>query len=406
MFCGIFDYSRSNIAGMLLFCYDRSMILERILDISSDIRSRSVFLFGPRQTGKTTLLRTRYPDSPWFNLLQGDVFLRLSRTPGRLRQELEAVKPKERPVIIDEIQKLPAILNDVHDLIESRGIRFVLTGSSAAKLRRSGVNLLGGRARVRHLSPLVSAEVPEWDLDRALIYGSIPSIYLSDDPRQDLLAYCGTYLQLEVQAEGLVRGIEPFSRFLQSAARCAGEQVVYEHVASDAQVPARTAREYYQVLVDTLFGVMVDPIIPAKKSSRKVVSHGKFYFFDTGVAHALAGTTALDAHGSAYGKAIEQLVFNELHAFRSYRRDDRPFGFWRTREGLEVDFLIGADVAVEVKATRNCTANDCKGLTALAEETSIRRRIIVCNEPVRRTVRGIEIVPVRDFLKELWEDGM
>lgn len=382
------------------------MALPRLLDLAPDLKSRSVFLFGPRQTGKTTLLRQRYPDSPWYDLLQGDVFLRLSREPGRLRQELEATAPARHPVIVDEIQKLPSLLDDVHDLIERRGFRFVLTGSSPAKLRRSGVNLLGGRARVRNLMPFVSAEVPAWDLDRALRYGGVPSIYLSDDPRADLSSYCTTYLQLEVQAEGLVRGIEPFSRFLQSAARRAGEQIVFERVASDAQVPARTVREYYQVLVDTLIGVMVDPVRLGKQAKRKSVSHGKFYFFDLGITHTLAGTSTLDEHTTEYGRALEHLVFSELRAGQSYARDERPFGFWRTQDGTEVDFVIGTDLAVEVKASRSLAAADFRGLRAIGDEARFRRRVLVCREPVRRVVHGIQVYPVREFLAALWAEKL
>ncbi|TVQ20831.1 MAG: ATP-binding protein [Spirochaetaceae bacterium] len=377
------------------------MALDRLLDLSSDLTTRSVFLFGPRQTGKTTLLRLRYPTAPWFSLLQGDVFLRLSANPGRLREELENTDPNAGPVVIDEIQKLPALLDDVHDLIERQGFRFVLTGSSPVKLRRGGTNLLGGRARVRELMPLVSAEIPEFDLGRALLHGTIPSIYLSDQPRLDLEAYCGTYLQLEVQAEGLVRGIEPFSRFLRSAARRSGEQIVFERVASEAQVPARTVREFYQVLTDTLLGVMLDPIEPGRRS-RRIVSRGKFYLFDVGVAHALAGTTALDDHTAEYGRALEQLIFMEIRAWRSYRRDDRPFGFWRTTDGMEVDFLLGSQAAIEVKATANATRADTRGLADIAGEADFRRRILVCREPVRRIVDGIEILPIHTFLDELW----
>ncbi len=377
------------------------MALDRLLDLSSDLTTRSVFLFGPRQTGKTTLLRRRYPTAPWFSLLQGDVFLRLSANPGRLREELEDAEPNAGPVVIDEIQKLPALLDDVHDLIERRGFRFVLTGSSPVKLRRGGSNLLGGRARVRELMPLVSVEIPEFDLGRALLYGTIPSIYLSDEPRLDLEAYCGTYLQLEVQAEGLVRGIEPFSRFLRSAARRSGEQIVFERIASEAQVPARTVREFYQVLSDTLLGVMLEPIEPSRANHR-IVSRGKFYFFDVGVAHALAGTTALDDHTAEYGRALEQLIFMEIRAWRSYRRDDRPFGFWRTTDGMEVDFLLGSQTAIEVKATSNATRADARGLSDIAGEAGFSRRILVCREPVRRTVDGIEILPIHTFLDELW----
>ncbi len=383
------------------------MSFSRILDLSHDVASRSVFLFGPRQTGKTTLLVQRHPASPWFNLLQGDTFLRLSRNPGRLRQELQQASPDAGPVVVDEIQKLPSLLDDIHDLIERHGLRFVLTGSSPAKLRHGGTNLLGGRARLRYLMPLVSAEVPDWDMDRAVRYGMIPSIYLSDDPLADLQAYCGTYLRLEVQAEGLVRGVEPFSRFLQTAAQRAGDQVVYERVASQAQVPARTVREFYTVLVDTLIGVMLEPVRLGKAGTRrKAVSRGKFYFFDVGVAHALAGTTGLDDHTSEFGRALEHLVFAELRAWLAYRRDQRPLTFWRTVDGLEVDFVIGDEVAIEVKASKNLAGTDFRGLRAIGEEHAFGRRIMVCREPVRRTVEGIEVIPVREFLTDLWSAGL
>ena len=380
------------------------MSLDRLLNLSRDLTHRSVFLFGPRQTGKTTLLKDRYGDRPWFNLLRGDEYLRLASQPGRLRQELAQVDPGTGPVVIDEIQKLPSLLDDIHNLIEERGFRFVMTGSSPVKLRRGGVNLLGGRARTRYLMPFVSNEVPDWDLNRALLNGGIPSIHLSDDPRQDLEAYCGSYVQLEVQAEGLVRGIEPFSRFLQSAARSAGEQINFERVGADAQVPPRTVREYFQVLQDTLIGVMVDPVRPGKRARRKVVSRGKFYFFDCGVANTLAGTTSLDSHTEAYGRALEQLIFNELRAWQSYRRDSRGVGFWRTTDHVEVDFVIPPDLALEVKSTRNLTRSDTRGLGAIAEEGEFARRILVCNEPVRRVVEGIEVHPVREFLELLWAD--
>lgn len=379
------------------------MQIDRIIDLSRDLEQRSVFLFGPRQTGKTSLLKDRYRSSILYNLLRGDVFLRLASQPGRLREELYQAMPEDGPVIIDEIQKLPGLLDDVHDLIESRGFRFILTGSSPVKLRRAGINLLGGRARVRHLFPLVSAEVPDWDLSRALLYGGIPSVYLSDEPEEDLLTYCGNYLQLEIQAEGLVRGIEPFSRFLRTAAAFNTEQVVFEKIAADCQVPARTVREFYQVLQDTLIGTMLEPTTPGKVPKRKPVSHGKFYFFDGGVANTLAGITALPEKTKLYGKALEQLIFQELRAWLAYRRDRRKLGFWRTVDGSEVDFIIEDDLAMEVKSSTSLSGRDFKGLRLLSEEVSFRHRIIVCREPVPRHVDGIDVLPVGNFLKMLWE---
>lgn len=360
-----------------------------------------MFLFGPRQTGKTTYLGQQFPESPRFNLLRGEVFLRLSRDPGRLRQELAAVDPASGPVIIDEVQKLPGLLDEVHDLIESRGFRFVLAASSPAKLRRGGVNLLGGRARIRSLFPFVSAEVPDWDLMRAINVGGIPSIYYSDDPIEDLRAYCGTYLQIEIQAEGMVRGVDRFSRFLTAAALSCGEVVVFERVAADAAVPPRTVREYFQVLEDTLLGTLVQPYRP-RRPLRKPASHAKLYLFDVGVANVLSDTTRVEAGSPAFGRALEQLVFCELRACLAYNRSPDALTFWRTTDGSEVDFVIGDAVAIEVKGTGAVTRRDLTGLRRIADETALRRRIVVCTESAARIVDGIEILPVNEFLHALW----
>lgn len=377
--------------------------LARRFDLTRDLRTRSVFLFGPRQTGKTTWLRQCFPEAPWFNLLQGEVFLRLAREPGRLRAELaEQRGSPSGPVIIDEIQKLPSLLDDVHDLMESRGLRFVLAASSPVKLRRGGVNLLGGRARTRALFPFVSAEVPDWDLMRAINIGGIPSVYLSPDPVEDLRAYCGSYLQLEIQAEGLVRGIEPFSRFLTAAAACRGQPIVFERLASDAAVPARTVREYFQVLEDTLLATLLRPFRP-RRARRKPVSHARLYFFDVGVANVLADVTHIAAGSPAFGPALEQLVFCELRARLGYTRDPRPLTFWRTADGSEVDFVVGDTVGIEVKAAAAITNRDLNGLRRLAEETPLTERIVVCRESAARRVDGIRILPVREFLRALWD---
>jgi predicted AAA+ superfamily ATPase len=380
-------------------------MLPRLLDLTTDVASKSVFLFGPRQTGKTTYLRNAFPQSPYFDLLRGEVFLRLCQEPGRLRQELAAGSPPAGPVIIDEIQKLPSLLDEVQNLIESRGLRFVLSGSSPAKLRRGGVNLLGGRARTRHLHPFVSAEVPQWDLLRAINVGGIPSIYYSADPVEDLRAYCGNYLQLEIQAEGQVRGIERFSRFLSAAASGCGEQIVFERVASDTGVPARTVREYFQILEDTLVGVLLQPFSPPS-ARRKPVSHAKLYFFDVGVANVLAGRTRIEDRSAAFGRALEHLIFCELRAWLAYRRDPRALRFWRSTDGSEVDFVVGDEVAIEVKGSSRIVQRDLIGMKRLAEETTLKKRIVVCSEEAPRIVDGVQILPVRDFLGDLWMGGV
>lgn len=376
--------------------------LPRRLDLGRDLSSRSVFLFGPRQTGKTTWLHQRFPNSPLFNLLHGEVFLRLSREPGRLRQELATVNPASGPVLIDEIQKLPSLLDEVHGLIEDRGFRFVLAASSPVKLRRGGVNLLGGRARTRRMFPFVSAEVPGWDLQRAINVGGIPSIYFSDEPMEDLRAYCGNYLRLEIQAEGLVRGIEPFSRFLAAAGASYAQPIVFERLGSDAAVPARTVREYFQVIEDTLLGTLLRPFAP-HKAHRKPVSRAKLFFFDVGIANALASMGEILPGSPMFGPALEQLVFGELSAWLAYTRDQRKLAYWRTEDGSEVDFVIGDEVAIEVKATSSVTRRDLTGLQRLAAETTLKRQFLVCRESVPRLIGPIQILPIKDFLERLWD---
>lgn len=381
------------------------MFLERVLELDSDLTSRSVFLFGPRQTGKTTLLRHRYPNAYWINLLRGDDFLRFSIQPGRLREETAHLQAGDI-VIIDEIQKLPTLLDDVHDRIEAQGLRFVLTGSSPVKLRRGGVNLLGGRARLRTLHPLVYPEMPHWQLERVCAVGAIPSVYQSDDAWEDLRSYVGGYLQHEVQAEGLSRGIAGFARFLHVAALCAGQQINFERAAVDAQVPARTIREYYHLLQETLLGRMLTPFQPHRAQSRKAVSHGKFYFFDVGVVQALCGRRQLALGTAEFGQALEQYLYTELAAWCSYRRIDGELQFWRTVDNREVDFVVPNRFAIEVKASHAVTTADLSGLKALTLDAPELKPMLVCLEPRPRIVDGIPVLPVAHFLERLWRDEL
>ncbi|TVR33562.1 MAG: ATP-binding protein [Spirochaetaceae bacterium] len=364
--------------------------------------SRSVFLFGPRQTGKTTLLKQQFPAARWYNLLETDVFFRLSARPRTIRDEIAAVGvDRQSPVIIDEIQKLPVLLDEVQLLIDRYNLPFVLTGSSARKLVRSGSNLLGGRARVRRLFPLTSSELGEIDLERALRFGTLPGIWFSDDPADDLAAYCGTYLQQEIQQEGIVRRIDAFARFLRTAATMNAELVNYEAVASDAAVPARTVREYFEVLSDTLIAEVIVPF--RRGAKRKAISTGKLFFFDVGVANTLRGVRTVERATDGWGKALEHFVYTELRAWLSYTRDDRPLTFWRTRHGQEVDFVIGDDLAVEVKAHANPGNRHLTGLRAIAEEGPFRHRILVYDGDVPpRIAHGIDILPLREFLERLW----
>jgi uncharacterized protein len=375
--------------------------------LTLDHLSRSVFLFGPRQTGKTTLLRKCFPHARWYNLLESDTFFRLSTRPRTMRDELLVAAPNtaNEPVIIDEIQKLPVMLDEVQLLIDRDDRRFILTGSSARKLTRAGTNLLGGRARIRHLFPLTSREIGTVDLNRSLRYGTLPHVYFSDDPSDDLSAYCGSYLQQEIQQEGMVRRIDSFARFLRTAASMNAELVNYEAIASDAAVPARTVREYFSVLSDTLIADVIEPF--RRGTKRKAISTGKLYFFDVGVANALRGIRALSRGTAEWGKALEHFVYTEIRAWLSYTRDDRPLGFWRTRDGTEVDFVIGDSVAIEVKSTSNPTDRHLSGLRAIGDEGEFAHRILIFDGQVGaapRVVDGIEVMPIDLFLHRLWDN--
>ncbi|MBN1308558.1 MAG: ATP-binding protein [Chitinispirillaceae bacterium] len=375
----------------------------RILDVDKNIK-KSIFLFGPRQTGKTSLLKERFHGAPYFDLLQSGLFLQFSMHPESFRQEcLHAIEKHRSPLIIDEIQKLPGLLDDVHSLIESHNALFILTGSSPRKLRRGGANLLGGRAKTRHLFPCVYPEIPDFDLSRAVLFGTLPSIYLSDDPRGDLLAYCGNYLQEEVQAEGLVRNLSYFSRFLEVAALSNAELVNFESLASDTGVTSKSIQAYFSILEDTLIGSMLRPY--RKTIHRKAVATAKFYFFDVGVSNCLAGRWDIAPKTESFGKSFESLIYNEIRAYLDYTRDPRPLSFWRDRYGHEVDFIIGDDVVIEVKSTEFISEKHLKSLRMFCEEIACPHRVAVSLDARPRLIDTIRVLPWREFLRELWEGG-
>jgi predicted AAA+ superfamily ATPase len=375
----------------------------RAIKLDSALNRKSVFLFGPRQTGKSTLLRSIYPTAVYYDLLEADTFREISAAPELIRKRLTE---SDRIVIIDEIQKLPALLDEVHLLIErNKSLRFLLTGSSARKLKRGGANLLAGRALVKRLHPLVSIELGFSRLDDQLARGGLPSFIDSPDSHSDLNAYVGSYLQEEILAEGIVRSIESFSRFLPLVAHCNGEQVNYTEIASDLGVAPRTVREYFTVLTDTLVGYE----LPACKltTKRKPAAKAKFYLFDIGVANTLLKRGTPVPGSEVYGRALEHLIFLELQAYIDYRDIDLPLTYWRSLSQLEVDFVIGESVAIEVKAKSRPTKRDLRGLTALAEELPLKRRIVVCSaqKPYRED-DGTEIVPVEDFFRALWQGAI
>ena len=375
----------------------------RILDLREIVRHKSVFLFGPRQTGKSTLVRQAFPDAAVYDLLEADTFRELTARPEYLRHTLS---PRQPFLIVDEVQKLPALLDEIQLLIErNKKLRVILTGSSARKLKRGGANLLGGRAWVCRLHPLVSAELDQPRLLDRLNRGSLPAVIDSEHSKEDLKAYVGTYLQEEIRAEGLTRSIENFSRFLEVAGLTSGEQINFTAVAQDAGFPTRTVREHYQILEDTLVGHQ----LPAyqRTTKRKPVATAKFYVFDVGVANILKRTGVIQEGSDAYGRALEHLIFLELRAFLDYFRLDDELTYWRSRSQFEVDFVVGDTIGIEVKSKTRVSPRDYKGLGALGEEVRLKRKIVVCGEKrPRRTDDGMEIVSPIHFLKELWTGNL
>jgi len=370
--------------------------IPRLLDLRELLSKRSCFLFGPRQTGKTSLIHHTFHGVKVYDLLDSAVFLALSRNPGRLAEELG---PQDSIVVIDEVQRLPILLNEVHRLIETRGVRFLLTGSSARKLRRGGVNLLGGRARTKYLRPLVWKELgARFDLARALAHGLLPSIYFSDDPAADLQAYTGMYLQQEIIAEGATRNVPAFSRFLTVAAHCNATVVNFTNVANDAQVARTTIYEYFEILKDTLVLYELPPWRKTKK--RKPLASSKYYFFDVGVVGALQGR-AFRPGTPEFGEAFETYLMHELSSYSHYVSGE-ALGYWRSTSGFEVDFVLGDHTAIEVKAKENVSAQDLRALRALAEENMVKRYLCVCLEPRQRVVEGIAVLPFKTFLEALW----
>jgi uncharacterized protein len=370
--------------------------IERVLNLAFLLQKKSHFLFGPRQTGKTSLVRHSLTGVRSYDLLDNSVYLSLSQAPGRIAQE---ISPQEKIVVIDEIQRLPVLLNEVHRLIEERGIRFLLTGSSARKLRRGGVNLLGGRARKKYIHPLTSQELGnQFNLFKAIDRGLLPSIYLSDDPHADLEAYTGSYLQQEIVAEGVTRNVPAFSRFLRVAALCNGTVVNFTNVSNDAQVPRTTVYEYFEILKDTL--LLYELPAWRKSKKRKPLTSSKYYFFDVGVVATLQGRQFRPGTPE-FGEAFETYLMHELVSYSDYISGE-PLNYWRSTSGFEVDFILGDHTAVEVKAKENVSAHDLKSLRAFAEEKKLKRYLCVSLEPRRRNLENVTILPLREFLEALW----
>ncbi|MBX3143994.1 MAG: ATP-binding protein [Trueperaceae bacterium] len=363
--------------------------------------TETFFLWGPRQTGKTTLLKQAYPDARWVDLLRSEEYRRYLQNPELLRQEL-AAEPVDQ-VVIDEIQKVPALLDEVHWLIENSPVHFALSGSSARKVRRGAANLLGGRAIRRELFGLTATELGgEFDLGRLLNRGYLPRIYLSKNPRQLLDAYVSDYLREEIAAEAVVRNVPAFADFLTSAALGDTEQINFSNIAREAGVSSHTVKSYYEILVDTLLGRWLPAY--SRRPKRRVVTAPKFYFADVGVVNHLARRGTLLPRSELFGKAFENWVLHELVACNSYSEAYADISYWRLSTGVEVDFIINdMDVAIEAKATHRVTDHHLKGLRELAKDhPGMRQRVVVSLEPrARRTEDGILIVAPSEFVQRL-----
>lgn len=371
-----------------------------------DAGKESFFLWGPRQAGKSTLLHACYPGVPWIDLLQTEVLHKYATAPHTLREEL--LQSGASFVVVDEVQKVPALLDEVHWLIENRNVAFALCGSSARKLKRGHANLLGGRAVRFELFGFSARELADsFDLVRLLNHGTLPRMYHSERPVRLLHAYVADYLKEEIMDEGLVRQLPPFSGFLHAAALSDTEQINYTNIAREPGVSRETVRGYFDILSDTLIARM----LPAyrKRPKRRLSVADKFYFHDVGVVNCLARRGVLQPGSELFGKAFENWVFHELCCYNVYRERFAEFHYWRLSTGVEVDFIVNdLACAIECKSSSNVHHAHLKGLRELkVEHPTVGRRIVVSCVPVsRKTEDGIEILGVADFMDALWSGGL
>lgn len=373
---------------------------KRICRIDSQIED-SIFLFGARQTGKSTMLREKFPNNIYIDLLNTELKSRFQRRPALLYEMLSS-KSDGTLVIIDEIPEVPELLNEVHRLISEKNMVFILCGSSARKLKRKGYNTLGGRAYPVYLYPFVSAEIPDFDIDRAINYGMLPPHYLAKDPQRRLSAYIDVYLKEEIKEEALVRNLNAFQRFLEVAALTDGEMINNKNIAQDCGVSANTVNSYFDILEDTLIGFRVPAY--TKTIKRRLFQTPRFYYFDVGIVNHLLHRKNLVRGTTEYGHAFEHLVIQELYAWISYTNSNEKLSYWHTHTGLEVDAIIGdARIAIEIKSVEEVLPRHLKGLKAFSEDYPNARTIIVSLDPINRNVGNIECLYLMDFFKKLWK---
>jgi len=368
----------------------------------------SFFLFGPRGTGKSTFVHQHFKDAIYIDLLDPERVRFFSAMPERLREMIEA-QPESGFIVIDEVQRVPLLLSVVHSLIEDKkGWTFVLTGSSARKLKRTGIDLLGGRALLYTMHPFMAGELGRYfNFDKALLHGLLPVVAASEDPMEVLRSYAALYLREEVQMDGLVRNIGNFSRFLEAISFSHASILNMSNVARECEVERKVVDGYVGVLEDILLGWRL-PIF-TKRAKRELAAHPKFYLFDAGVFRSLRPRGPLDRPEEIEGQALEGLVAQHLKAWIAYSKVKRELFFWRTRSGVEVDFVVyGPDNlwAVEVKNARKIHPNDLRGLRSFREEYPESKALFLYRGKDRLVKEGILCLPCVEFIKELHPDRL
>jgi predicted AAA+ superfamily ATPase len=368
-------------------------VYKRILSLKTLLEKKSHFLFGARSTGKSTLIKTEFGKAAKvYDLLDDEVFQRLLRDPKIISEDLDY-----KVIVIDEIQRLPKLLNEVHRILTKEKVKFLLTGSSARKLKSDSINLLGGRAWQAELHPLTSLEITDFNLIRYINFGGLPHVYTSKYPEDELKAYVILYLKYEIMGEALTRNIEYFLNFLDVIALKNGEELYYQGLSSDSGVPARTIQNYVEILEDTLLGFVLKPFTKTKK--RKSITRSKFYLFDIGVANYLAKRKNIEPKSELFGKCFEHFIIREVKSLLSYKGSDLDLCYWRSTSQMEVDLVIGNEFAVEIKASYNVNESALKGLRALKEEGLIKRYIVVSNDKMERKIEGFELMHWTSFIK-------
>ncbi|MGD1823573.1 MAG: ATP-binding protein [Pleomorphochaeta sp.] len=384
------------------------MYINRAIDLSKILKNKSLFLFGPKQTGKTTYIKKQLTIKSVleYNLFDSNIFFNLSNDPGLIRKTVEAYDYKNCLIVIDQIQELPILLNEVQLMIDERNIKFLLTGSSARKLKRNSCNLLGGRARWRNFNALSYYELlkneENFDLNLILNNSLLPSIYFSDEPEEDLDSYTSLYVIQEIKAEGLTRKLLDFSRFLKVASLSNSQEINYSKIANDAQTNNQAVMQWVQVLEDTLLGFFLEPF--KKLETRKSITRKKFYFFDTGVARALkAGKKVTSSLDTDFDEYFEQLIILEIKKYLDYNKPRTKINYIRTTTGFEIDCLLNEEIAIEIKSSNNITARHYKNLKLL-KASYVKRKIIVCTTENYYKEKDIEIMPYKIFINQLWNN--